>query len=191
MPDDGWKNPFENFRIEVDPTKVDEVTKAIRARLDELRERVKTGVDQGRYTKVRIAYKGKPIGPDLPLGAVLAGEGVALWILGPMWAILSNLGARAVLEVQLLHESDELVAKGNEAYMAGETEVAEMAYRDALSRRRDDPAALYHLGVLLRVTGRNDEALTMLRKAAMGPEGHPEVVRAAEMLQRLEGKRRL
>ncbi len=191
MPDDGWKNPFENFKVEVDPQKVDDASKAIRSRIDELMSRVRSGVDHGRYTKVRISYRGNQLGPDLPLAAVVAGEGVALWLLGPVRAILGTLGARAVFDVQLLHEADELVAKGIELYMAGETEAAERCYRDALERRKEDPQALYHLGVLLRVTGRNDEAVAAFRTAAMGPEGHPEVVKAAEMLARMEGKRRL
>lgn len=190
-PREPWKNPFENLRFEVDPQKLDELSKNLRARLDEVRSRVSDGVETGRYTKVRLSYRGKQVGPDIPLAALLAGEGLALMALGPLWAIIGNLGAKAMLEVQVLHESDEFVAKGNDLYMAGETEAAERSYRDALERRRDDPTALYHLGVLLRVTGRNDEALSMLRKAAMGPEGHPEVVKAAELLQRMEGKRRL
>lgn len=186
-----WKNPFENLKIEVDPQKLDELTKTIRARLDELKVRVTDGVETGRYTKVRLSYRGSQIGPDIPLAALLAGEGIALMALGPLWAVIGNLGAKAMLEVQILHESDELVSRGNELYMAGETEAAERCYRDALERRREDPTALYHLGVLLRVTGRNEEALAVLRKAAMGPEGHPDVVKAAELLQRMDGKRRL
>ncbi|HMV69396.1 MAG TPA: tetratricopeptide repeat protein [Myxococcota bacterium] len=191
MPDDPWKNPFENLRIEVDPQRLDEMTRNLRAKLDELRGRVADGVEFGRYTKVRLSYRGKQVGPDIPLAALLAGEGVALMALGPLWAVLGNLGAKAMLEIEVLHESDELVTRGNELYMAGETDAAERCYRQALERRRDDPTALYHLGVLLRVTGRTDEALSALRKAAMGPEGHADVARAAELLQRMEGKRRL
>jgi hypothetical protein len=37
----------------------------------------------------------------------------------------------------------------------------------------------------LRVAGRKDEAIVVLRKAAMGPEGHPDVVRAAEAVEKL------
>lgn len=185
------RNPFDGFRIELDPERMDEFAKQLRVRLEELRERVKDGVDTSRYTKVRITYKGRPVGPDLPLGAVLAGEGIALMAFGPLWTVLGNLGARAVLEVQILHEAEELVSQGVEAYLGGDVEAAERLYRQALARRKDDPAALYHLGVLLRVTGRVDEAADALRRAAMGPEGHPEVVKASDLLRRMEGGRRL
>ena len=58
-----------------------------------------------------------------------------------------------------------------------------------MERRADDSAALYNLGVLLKVTGRDEEALATLRKAAMGPEGNPDVTRAAEALDRFTGKK--
>jgi len=185
---DRQRNPFEGFKIELDPERMEEFSKTLRAKLDELRGRVKEGVDQGRYTKVRISYRGKPVGPDLPMGALLAGEGLALLAFGPLWTLLGNLGARAMLEVQILHEAEELVAQGVDAWLAGDSEKAEARYRDALERRRDDTAALYNLGVLLRVTGRVDEALVVLRKAAMGPEGDPDVAKASELLGRMEGK---
>jgi tetratricopeptide (TPR) repeat protein len=185
------KGPFQRVRIEIDPEKLDEASKRLREVVEEVRTRVGEGVESGRYTRVRLSYKGQQVGPDIPLSAFVAGQGLALMALGPLWALLGNLGAKAFLEVEFLHEADELIAKGNHAYMHGELEVAEVNYRDALVRRPDDPAALVHLAVLLRVTGRNDEALRCLRRAAMGPEGHPDVVKAAEMIERLQGKRTL
>jgi Flp pilus assembly protein TadD len=38
----------------------------------------------------------------------------------------------------------------------------------------------------LRVQGRREEAVEVLRQAAMGPEGDPDVIKAAELLQRLQ-----
>jgi tetratricopeptide (TPR) repeat protein len=188
---DDPKGPFQRLRIEIDPEKLEEASRRLREVVEEARVRLGESVEAGRYTRVRLSYKGKQLGPDLPLSAFLAGQGLALMALGPLWALLGNLGAKAVLEVEFLHEADELVAKGNEAYMHGELESAEALYRDALLRRADDPAALVHLAVLLRVSGRTDEALGLLRRAVTGPEGHPEVVRAAEMLARLSGGRKL
>lgn len=185
------RNPFENFRIEIDPRHVEEAVTQVREKIEELRERVQEGWDQGRYTKVRLSYKGKRVGPEIPLSVFLAGEGVAFLALTPLSAVLVNLGARAMLEVELVHEADELVSEGLDHYLNGELEQAEDCYRRALQRRDDDTAALYNLGVLLRVSGRQEEALTMLRRAAMGPEGHPDVVKAAETLERLKGTRRL
>ena len=175
--------PFENFRLEIDPDRIDDT-------LERLRERLRDSFAAGRYTKVRLSYRGKPILPDIPLGVFLATEGVAFWLVSPLPALLVNLGAKAVLDVEFIHEADELVQEGLALYLDGEVEAAEQKYREALERREDDPSALYNLGTLLRVTGRKPEALRVLRKAAMGPEGHPDVVRAAEAVQKLENPKK-
>jgi len=171
--------PRSGFRLEVDPEKVEEALRA-------LRERVRESVQQGRYTKVRLSYKGKQLGPDLPLAIFLTAEGAAFWLLSPLAALVVNLGARSLLDVEFVHEADELVQQGLDAYLDGELEAAEASYREALRRRPDDPSALYNLGTLLRVTGRREQALATLRRAAMGPPEHPDVVRAAEALARME-----
>jgi tetratricopeptide (TPR) repeat protein len=182
--DDDNNNPFEGFRIEIDPEKVEQTMR-------DLRERVESRVREGRYTKVRLSYKGKAMGPDIPLGVLLAGEGIAFWLMSPIAALLVNLGAKAILDVEFIHEADQLVSEGVELYLAGDVEEAEAKYREALGRRDDDPSAMYNLGVLLRVTGRKEEAMSVLRQAAMGTEGHPDVIKSAELLDRMQGKRTL
>ena len=184
MNDDRNRNPFEGFRIEIDPDKIEQT-------LRDLRERVESRVREGRYTKVRLSYKGRSIAPDIPLGALLATEGVAFWVMSPIAALLVNLGAKAILDVEFIHDADQMVSEGVELYLAGEVEEAEAKYREALGRRDDDPAALYNLGVLLRVTSRKEEAMAVLQRAAMGEEGHPDVVKAAELLDRMQGKKTL
>lgn len=179
MSEEGRKNPFESFKVEIDPDRIDET-------LQSLRERVRDSFAAGRYTKVRLSYRGRAILPDIPLAVFLATEGVAFWLISPLPALLVNLGAKAVLDVEFVHEADELVREGLTLYLDGELEAAEARYREALERREDDPSALYNLGTLLRVTGRKDEALRALRRAAMGPPGNPDVARAAEAVQRLE-----
>lgn len=158
--------------------------------LRQLRTRVQETLVAGRYTKVRLSFRGKPIGPDIPLAVFLAGEGLAFFTMPIFAALLVNVGARAILEVEFLHEAEELVHQGRQLYLDGEIEAAERKYREALDRRPDDPAALFALGTLLRVSGRREEALVALRKAAMGPEGHPDVRRAAEALHKLESGHR-
>ncbi len=182
--DEPRKRPFQGFRVQIDPEKVDEALRQIR---EQVREKFATG----RHTKVRLTYKGRAIVPDIPLAVFLATEGVTFWLISPLPALLVNLGAKAFLDVEFIHEADELVQEGLELYLDGELEEAEKRYRAALRKRPDDPTALYNLGTLLRVQGRADEALRTLRQAAMGPEGHPDVVRAAEAVARMQGKRTL
>ena len=167
------------FQFEIDPNQIEESLRRLRAKLRE-------SFTAGRYTKVRISYRGKQLGPDIPLAIFVAGEGVALWTTGPLAALLVNLGAKVMLDVSFVHDADELVREGLALYLDGEIDQAEAKYRDALERRPDDPAALYNLGVLLRVQGRRGEAVEVLRKAAMGAEGDPDVIKATELLQRLQ-----
>lgn len=177
------RRPFGGFQLEVDPERVEEALRA-------LRDRIRRTFADGRHTKVRLSYRGRVLGPDVPLGVFLAGEGVAFWLMTPLAALLVNLGAKAVLDVEFVHEADERVQQGLAAYLEGELERAERCYREALELRPEDPAALYHLGTLLRVSGRDEEALAVLRRAAMGPEGHPDVVRAAEAVERMTHRRK-
>lgn len=180
----GSRNPFQGFRVQIDPEKVQDA-------LERIRERASQAFQDGRYTKVRLSYRGKAIAPDIPLAVLLATEGVAFWLVSPLPALLVNLGAKALLDVEFIHEADELVREGLALYLDGEVDAAEARYREALRRRPDDVSALYNLGTLLRVTGRVDEARDALGRAAMGPEGHPDVARAAEALARMDGAKRL
>ncbi|MFN7143822.1 MAG: tetratricopeptide repeat protein [Myxococcota bacterium] len=168
----------DGFRWEIDPDAIDESIK-------QLRERLKKLFDQGRYTKVRFLYKGKPLLPDVPLAAVVAAEGLSLALAGPLRLLLVNFGVKSFIEVQFIHEATERVAEGQDLFAAGEVDAAEAKYREALAMKPDDTAALYHLGVLLRVTGRKDEAVDVLTRAAKSPES-PEGMKAAEALDRMK-----
>lgn len=169
---------FERFRLDIDPEKIDETVR-------ELGERVRALVDQGRYTKVRVLYKGKPLAPDIPMGLFLAGEVASFWWAGPLRAVVMNLGVKSFVEVVLVHEADGVVRQGVELFMNGEVEDAEARYREALRMKPGDTAALYNLGVLLRVTGRKDEALKALQQAAKDEE-HPDGAKARETLGRMQ-----
>jgi len=176
-----WSTPqklFENFEVEFDPKQIDESMRALTVRVRQM-------VDQGRYTKVRLKYKEKALLPDIPLTVFLATEALTLWYAGVLRALLVNLGARAIIEVEFIHDAEEKVAEGVELYMAGEVDAAEEKYREALQMKNDDGAALYHLGVLLRVTGRRDEAIQCFEKVA-AMKDHTEAERASDALSRLK-----
>jgi len=168
---------FQRFKVDIDPDAIDDSLK-------ELGARVRTLYDQGRYTKVRLRYKGKQLGPDIPVTLFLAGEVASFWWAGPLRALIVNMGVRSFLEVELVHEADSVVLQGVELYMDGEVDAAEERYRTALRMKPDDTAGLYNLGVLLRVTGRKDEAIGCFRKAAIDEE-HPDGERARSALERM------
>ena len=168
---------LDDLRIEIDPERIDEAVKS-------LAEQVRRLVDQGRYTKVRIKYRGKPLLPDIPMGVFLATEAVTFWYAGILRALVVNLGARTIIEVELVHDADERVRQGIELFLDGEVDAAEARYREALKMKADDASALYNLGVLLRVTGRRDEALRCFEKAAATP-GHADAPKAQEALEKM------
>lgn len=178
MPDDKARNPFESFKIEIDPERIDESVRAFGERMRQL-------VEQGRHYKVRLKYKGRTIAPDIPLPYFAAAEIAGFWYVGLLQVLVVNLGVKAFLEVEFVHEADELVAEGQKLYGEGEVEAAEAIYREALRIKPGDTSALYHLGVLLRVTGRKDDAVACFKKAAAAAE-HPDGARAQEALGRLE-----
>ncbi|MFZ5478250.1 MAG: tetratricopeptide repeat protein [Myxococcota bacterium] len=163
---------------EVDPEQIDES-------LRKLRDQLKKLYDQGRYTKVRFKYKGKPLGPDVPMAALVAGEALSLALAGPLRFLVFNLGVKAFVEIEFLHEASERVREGQELFGEGEVDAAEAKYREALSMKEDDTSALYNLGVLLRVTGRRDEAIAAFEKAAKDGE-HPDGVKAKEALEKMQ-----
>jgi len=168
---------FKKLNIEVDPDAVDES-------VERLTSQVRKAVVRGRYTKVRIKYRGKPLMRDIPLGVFVAAEAVSFWYAGLLKALVVNLGARAIIEVEFIHEADEDVDAGRVAYENGEVTAAEAAFRKALDKEPEHEEARYRLGILLRVVGQRDEALSLLRKVADG-EG-PLAERAQEALDRME-----
>ncbi len=178
MSDEKPKNAFESFKIEIDPDKIDESVRTLTDRLTSL-------VEQGRHMKVRLKYKGRPLMKDIPLPLLAAAQVAGFWYAGLMQALVLNLGVKAFLEVEFIHEADGLVVEGQQRYAEGEVEAAEALYREALRMKPGDCAALYNLGVLLRVTGRRDEAIAVFQKAA-AVSGHPDAERAQEALDRLQ-----
>jgi tetratricopeptide (TPR) repeat protein len=169
--------PSDAFTWKLDPDAIDESVRG-------LADKARRLWDQGRYTKVRIKYKGRAILPDIPLAAMVAAEGMSLWIAGPLRLLVVNLGANVFLEVELVHEASERVRDGQDLFAQGEVDSAEAKYREALAMKPDDGAALYNLGVLLRVTGRREDAIACFEKVATLVD-HPDQPRAVEALDRM------
>lgn len=167
----------DSFTWKIDPDAIDESVKQMVAQARRM-------WNDTRYTKVRVKYKGKPILPEIPLPALLAAEGVSLWLAGPMRLLVVNLGVKVFVEVELVHEASERVREGQELFAQGEVDAAEAKYREALDMKPDDGAALYNLAVLLRVTGRREEAMAAFEKVSVMVD-HPDQARAVEALERM------
>jgi Flp pilus assembly protein TadD len=81
------------------------------------------------------------------------------------------------------------VQEGVNLFLDGEVDAAEALYRDALEMKPGDTAALYNLAVLLRVTGRQEEAEQNFEQAA-DDEEHPDGARAREALGRIARRKK-
>ena len=178
------KTLLETFQFELDPEQIE-------SSLQKLRVQVKQFAVDSRHTKVRIKFKGKPIAPDIPLGVFVAAEAATFWYGGLLRALAVNLGVRTLVEVEFIHTGTEKLAEGRELFADGEVIAAEACYREALQLRPKDPNVHYHLGVLLRVIGRRNEAIKHLEIAAE-TEGFSLAGKAKDALHKMKaGKRSL
>jgi tetratricopeptide (TPR) repeat protein len=169
--------PEGPFQFELDPERIEDAVR-------ELTDKVRRLVQDHRYSRVRLSWKGKPLMPDIPVALFLAGEVASFWWAGPLRVLLVNLGVGSIITVELVNESDEKVAEGKELFMDGEVEAAEATYREALRMRPSSASALYNLAVLMRVSGRIDEARDLLVEAS-GLGEHPDALKAKELLAKL------
>lgn len=151
--------------VEVEPSSIEKT-------LAKLREELGHWVSKGRYTKVRFKLRGKPILPDLPIGAVIAAEAVTFWWAGLLRALLVSVGANAVLDVELIHETDREVARGREALLAGDLDKAVESFRKALRMDHAHAGATLNLGIVHKLRGEAVKARECLEKAEqLDPQG--------------------
>lgn len=153
------------IRLGVDPKKLDE---AIR----ELRAQVGRWVQRGVADKVRISYKGKRLAPDIPVYYFLAAEALTFWATGFLRLLIVNLGAKALLEVELISSAEEHHAAGMEKYLAGDVDGAAVEFQKGADG--DDYHAPSHLmlGVCKKVRGELGAARAHFRRAAeLDPKG--------------------
>ena len=176
---DPWKELVDHFNVEMDPDNLEQTIKDLQSRIRQL-------ANDGKYTKVRITYKGNQLVPDVPIGIFLAAEMAGFMMIGPLRAVLLTLGANVFVNVELIHESFERVKEGLSFYQNGDVELAERCYREALTMRPNDVAAHFHLGVLYRVQGKTTESKGHLMQVVEA--NHPEFSeKAKEILDRMDG----
>ncbi len=180
---DDFQSWISSFKVEVDPDQIE-------SSIQSLQEKAKELAADGRYTKVRIKFRGKQIAPEMPLAVFVAAEAATFWYAGLMRALAFNLGVRSLLEVEFIHQADEKVVEGAELFEEGEVDEAEACYREALSMAEHHPEANYRLAVLLRVTARREEAITHFELVAEGESEWAEKAQTALDKMR-KGKRTL
>jgi tetratricopeptide (TPR) repeat protein len=160
--------PKNTLPFEIDPKKVEDSLKKFR---DQLLKFTK----KGRYTKVRFKFRGKQLLPDLPLAAVMAVEGATFYWTGLLRLLVFNLAGRAVIDVELVHDSEKRITAGKEALLSGDLDVALAAFREALEMDPENPVVHLNLGVAYKLKGQKEIARMALQKAKSldghGPTG--------------------
>jgi predicted O-linked N-acetylglucosamine transferase (SPINDLY family) len=73
-------------------------------------------------------------------------------------------------------------------HQAGDVRAAEAGYRRVLTAVPDQPDALHFLGILCHQTGRNDESLTLLERAASRAPTNPDVHCNVGLVMRAAGR---
>jgi tetratricopeptide (TPR) repeat protein len=170
------------FNLEVAAENVSEA-------LQKLRTGVQYWADRGRYNKIRIKRNGKPVVPDIPVGALVALEAATFFWSGLLRGVIVNVVGRVFFEVELINEADEHYKRGLEHFLAGDIAEAENALIAAL--KIDDRFARAHLqlGVIRKIQGRREEAIASFENA-IAFDDKSEARREAEVhLKRMrEGK---
>jgi len=132
--------------FEIDPRKVEES-------LQKLKEQVVTLAKKGRYTRVRFKFRGKQLLPDIPLAAVVAVEGATFYWAGALRALLFTVAGRALVEVELVNDSEKKIAEGKAALLSGELDEALAHFHTALDMDAKNPSVHLNLGIALKLKG--------------------------------------
>ncbi len=141
---------------------------------------------KGRYTKVRFKFRGKQLLPDIPLAAVVAVEGATFYWAGLLRTLIFTLAGRSLVEVELVNDSEHRLAKGKEALLSGDLDMALAAFREAQEMDAQNPAVHLNLGIALKLQGNVSAAREALMKAReLSPDGPPgtEAERLLKMLE--------
>ena len=167
------------FPVEVEAGEVEKT-------LLRLRDELSHWVKKGRYTKVRFKFRGKPILPDLPIGAVIAAEAATFWWTGLLRALLVAVGAKTVLEMELVSDADVEVARGKEALLAGELDKALAAFERAVKMDRDCAAGHLNIGIAQRLKGQRAAAREALERARELGKESAVAIEAERLLKQIE-----
>jgi tetratricopeptide (TPR) repeat protein len=173
------------FGVDVEPGSVETT-------LEKVREELAHWVKKGRYTKVRLKLRGQPILPDIPVAAFLAAEAVTFWWAGLLRVLLVHVGAKAVLDVELVSDADLEVSRGKAALLAGDLDLAMVSFEKALTMDRDCASAHLNLGIAFKLKGDLEKASELLRRTeqldAQGPCGDEARRLLDQLAERGRGK---
>jgi len=153
-----------------------------------LRSELVRWANKGRYSKVRFKFRGRQLLPDIPLAAVVAAEGLSFYWAGLLRALVVNIAGGALIDVEVVNDSEKVIAQGREALLSGDVEKALERFREATEMDRDSAQAWLNVGVASKLRGDVVGAREALEKArALGGKG-PAAAEADRVLKTLGGE---
>ena len=169
------------------PLTVGDIVEGARVAYDTVGTTAKRIVDQGRYRKVRISRKGKPVLPDIPIAAVAALEAASLYTAGFARVVAANVGARFLFDIEVVNEADRYFKTGVERYLEGDLERAENALLKAVRIDDTHAEAYLQLGVLYRMQQAPEKARPVLERARALDDAGEIGRKAGDILRALDG----
>lgn len=143
---------------------LEEALKVARTRGEEL-------LRKGRYTRVRISFRGREI-VSLPLVAFVAVEALSVVRISWSAVLLLNLVGKMSLTVEFINEAVEEVAAGRAHLLDGDLDEALTRFRLAVEMDPTFADAHLRLGIALRLKGESEKARTAFERALeLDPEG--------------------
>lgn len=178
--------PEDGTREVAGPVTVGDLVEGAKGVIESVGTGARRLVDRGRYRKLRISRKGKPIVPDVPLAAVAALEAASIYGAGWARVLAANVGARFLFDVEVVNDADRYFVVGQEALLEGNLERAEQALLKAVRIDDTHPGAYLQLGVLYRLKGDFDKARPVLERARVLDDAGEIGKKAEQILDALD-----
>ena len=172
--------------LEPGPLTVGDLVEGAKQAVDTVGVTARRLVDQGRYRKVRISRKGKPVMPDIPIAAVAAVEAASLYTAGFARVVAANVGARFLFDIEVVNEADKYFKTGVERFLEGDLERAEKALLKAVRIDDTHAEAYLQLGVLYRMQNESEKARPVLERARALDDAGEIGRKAGDILRALE-----
>lgn len=182
--DTGVESPFPDL-----PPAVERLVLDLRGGLEQaLKVAQKRGealLRKGRYTRVRVSFKGREIA-NLPLVAFVAVEALAVVRISVPVVLILNVIGKMSLTVEFINEAVEEVAAGRAHLLDGDLDEALTRFRQAVEKDPSFAEAHLRLGIALRMKGEGEAAAAAFERALqLDPEGESGS-EAKKQLEKLE-----
>jgi len=127
---------------------------------------------KGKHTRARILFRGKQVGPEMPVAMLAAAEIASLWWAGPLRLILAHVVGKAVLDVEFVNDAQAHVTAGKAFISSGDIDEALREFDAALEMDRKSATAHLGRGICFKFRGNKAAARKeMVTAEELDPRG--------------------